>query len=108
MLYVLQIVESLLEESSTQEDGMTKDWVQRFMLLGGFQQILAMFHESLGVLSHKHADNLGKFEKSFLEYMLKLIKIFILAAFSVDEVGGGDLTADSVFDVIQMVKTASS
>lgn len=75
-------------------------------MLGGFQEILTMFHKSLEILSNKHADSLGKFEKNFLEFMLKLIKIFILAAFAVDDVGEG--AADSVFDVIQLVKTASN
>ncbi len=79
------------------EEQLKRDWVQRFMLLGGFQEIMTMFHRSLEIISHKQADNLSKFEKNFLEQMLKLIKIFVLAAFSVDEVEGNE---DSVFDVI--------
>lgn len=62
-----------------------------------------MFHKSLEILSAKHADMHTKFEKNFLEQMLKLIKIFVLAAFSIDEVEG-----DSVFEVMQLVKKASS
>lgn len=65
MLYVLQIVEVLLEESSlvqeahdsqTKEDILKRDWVSRFMLAGGFQQILSIFRKSLELISHKQAD----------------------------------------------------
>jgi|LauGreDrversion4_2_1035121.scaffolds.fasta_scaffold85881_4 hypothetical protein len=67
MLYVLQIVEALLEESSyvqefqaknahaalSEEDQEKSDWLRRFLVLGGFQQILSMFHKSLEMLSQK-------------------------------------------------------
>ena len=65
-----------------------------------------MFRKSLELISHKQADSLSKFEKSFLEQMLKLIKMFVLAAFSVDEEEGG--VGDQVFEAIQLVKTASA
>ena len=38
--------------------------------------------------------------------MLKLIKMFVLAAFSLDEEEGG--VGDQVFEAIQLVKTASA
>jgi len=51
MLYALQIVESLLEEDHSPEkqgvskpgDELKKDWIQRFLTLGGFQEILNLF-----------------------------------------------------------------
>ena len=68
------------------------------MTRGGFQQILTMFHKSLEIISGKHHDNLSRFEKNFLEQMLKLIRIFVLAAYSVQDSDGAD--ESSVFDVI--------
>lgn len=50
------------------------------------------------------ADSMSKFEKNFLEQMLKMIKIFILAAYAADE---NAEHGDSVFDVIELVKQAS-
>ncbi|CDW89068.1 ubiquitin carboxyl-terminal hydrolase family protein [Stylonychia lemnae] len=105
MLYVLQIIESLLEDSSVldlnqQEARVTKsDWIERFLTLGGFHEILNMFEASLKLLQQKPMDLLSKFEKSFLEYMLKLIRIFILSAFSANDA--------SVFDIINLVKKSS-
>lgn len=87
MLYVLQIVEALLEESAHEDS----EWAKRFLLIGGFQEILNMFHKSLGMIGQKQAESLSKFEKNFLEQMLKLIKIFVLAAFAVE----GDDDCDS-------------
>ncbi len=65
------------------------------MQLGGFQELLIIFHKALGIISGKHADNVSKFEKNFLEQMLKLIKVFVLAAYSID-----DTDENLVFDVI--------
>jgi hypothetical protein len=50
--------------------------------LDGFKEILLLFHKSIDLLSGKSADNLNKFEKNFLEFMLRLIKIFMMSAFS--------------------------
>jgi|LauGreDrversion4_2_1035121.scaffolds.fasta_scaffold47963_5 hypothetical protein len=61
-----------------------------------------MFHKSLEIISSKDIDNITKFEKNFLEQMLKLIKIFILAALSIDD------DENTVFEVLQMVKSKSS
>lgn len=61
-----------------------------------------MFHKSLEIISSKDIDKITKFEKNFLEQMLKLIKIFLLAALSVDD------DEDTVFEVLQMVKSKSS
>jgi hypothetical protein len=47
---------------------------------------------------------MSKFEKNFLEQMLKMIKIFILAAYSADE---NTEQGDSVFDFIELVKQSS-
>lgn len=44
--------------------------------------MLKLFHHSLNKLSEVQSDSLSKFEKSLLEFMLKLIKIFMMAAFS--------------------------
>jgi hypothetical protein len=54
------------------------------MTLGGFQEILNNFRHSLRLIAIRSADSMTKFEKHFLEQMLKMIKIFILAAFAVD------------------------
>ena len=62
-----------------------------------------MFHKSLELISHKNPDQLSKFEKNFLEQMLKLIRIFVLAAYSIDDAEG-----TSVFDVLELVKKGSS
>ena len=60
------------------------------MSLGGFQHILNMFHKSLELIATtKQADSMSKFEKNFIEQMLKLIRIFVLAAYAIDE-GEGD------------------
>ena len=110
MLYTLQIVEALLEEEETAGEGendeamdeelrMKENWIQRFLQVGGFQQILNLFHKSLELLSQKQVDALSKFEKNFLEYMLKLIRIFILSAFSAND--------QSVFEVFTLVKKSS-
>ena len=114
MLYVLQIVEALIEESSsiqeqpakdpsdlTDEDTFKSDWFERFMVLGGFQQIVKMFHKSLQILSNKSADHMNKFEKNFIEQMLRLIKIFIISAFS----SGDD--EQEVMQVLELVRTKS-
>ena len=90
MLYVLQIVEALLEESAHEDS----EWVKRFLLIGGFQEILNMFRTSLSMIGQ--AESLTKFEKNFLEQMLKLIKIFVLAAFAVE----GDYGDNDVYEVI--------
>ena len=72
------------------------------MSLGGFQQILQMFHKSLEIISGKDIDKISKFEKNFLEQMLKLIRIFVLATYSMDD------QDDTVFEVLKMVKSKSS
>ena len=77
-----------------------KDWIQRFLSLGGFQEIVKLFHKSLDMLSQKPVDALSKFEKNFLEFMLKLIRIFILAAFSANNT--------DLVDVLSLVKRSSS
>lgn len=48
---------------------------------------------------------MSKFEKNFLEQMLKMIKVFVMAAYAVGEEGKTD---QSVFDVIELVKQASN
>ena len=115
MLYVLQIVEALIEEQSsihdqkakdtpadmTEEDLFKRDWFERFMSRGGFQQILKMFHKSLEILASKSADHMNKFEKNFIEQMLRLIKIFVIAAFSSGE------EDEEVIEVLEMVRTKS-
>lgn len=53
-----------------------------------------MFHKSLEIISSKDIDKITKFEKNFLEQMLKLIKIFLLAALSIDD------DEDTVFEVL--------
>jgi len=45
-------------------------------------------------------DMLSKFEKNFLEYMLKLIRIFVLSAFSAND--------QSFYEVLNLVKKSSS
>jgi hypothetical protein len=72
------------------------------MSLGGFQQILKMFHKSLEIISGKNADLMTKFEKNFIEQMLKLIRIFIIAAFSSTD------DSNSVIDVLEMVRSKST
>ena len=62
-----------------------------------------MFHKSLEIISHKNPDQMSKFEKNLIEQMLKLIRIFVLAAYSVDDIEGS-----SVYDVLELVKKASS
>lgn len=52
------------------------------------------------MLSHKPVDILTKFEKNFLEYMLKMIRIFILSAFAAND--------QSLFEVLNLVKKSSS
>jgi hypothetical protein len=61
-----------------------------------------MFHKSLEIISHKNPDQISKFEKNLIETMLKLIRIFVLAAYSVD-----DLDGSNVYDVLELVKKAS-
>ena len=61
-----------------------------------------MFHKSLEIISSKDIDKITSFEKNFLEQMLKLIRIFVLAAYSVDD------EDDTVFEVLKMVKSKSS
>jgi hypothetical protein len=85
----------------TEEDAFKRDWFERFMSLGGFQQILKMFHKSLEILASKNADNMSKFEKNFIEQMLRLIKIFVISAFS----SGDD--DEGVMEVLEMVRTKS-
>lgn len=115
MLYVLQIVEALIEEQSsiqedharkepcdlTDEDFLKSDWFERFMVLGGFQQIVKMFHKSLQILANKSADSMNKFEKNFIEQMLRLIKIFIISAYS----SGDD--EQEVMQVLELVRSKS-
>jgi len=62
-----------------------------------------MFHKSLGIISHKHADQLSKFEKNFLDQMLKLIRTFVIAAYSINEQDESE-----VLDVIELVRSRSS
>ena len=78
----------------SEEESFKLDWVQRFMSLEGFQQILQMFHKSLEIISSKKIDKITQFEKNFLEQMLKLIRIFVLAAYSIDD------DDNSVFEVL--------
>ena len=85
----------------SEEESFKLDWVQRFMSLEGFQQILQMFHKSLEIISSKEIDKITQFEKNFLEQMLKLIRIFVLAAYSIDD------DDNSVFEVLYMVKNKS-
>ena len=54
----------------------------------------------MDLLSGRQADTLTKFEKNFLEFMLRLIRIFLMSAFSASDYG--DL------DVIAMVRTGSN
>lgn len=60
-----------------------------------------MFHKSLEILSNKSADHMNKFEKNFIEQMLRLIKIFIIAAYS----SGDD--EQEVISVLELVRTRS-
>lgn len=69
------------------------------MTLGGFQQILKMFHKSLEILSNQSADHMNKFEKNFIEQMLRLIKIFIISAYS---------SSDDDQDVMQVLELVRS
>ena len=62
--------------------------------------MLKLFHHSLNKLSGIQSDSLTKFEKSLLEFMLKLIKIFMMAAFSASQV--------NAIDVVALVKRQSS
>ena len=60
-----------------------------------------MFHKSLEIISSTEIDKITKFEKNFLEQMLKLIRIFVLAAYSIDD------DDNTIFEVLQMVKSKS-
>ena len=51
-------------------------------------------------MSGVQSDQLSKFEKSLLEFMLKLIKIFMMAAFSASQV--------STLDIVALVRRQSS
>lgn len=82
------------------EDELKSDWIQRFLSVGGFQEILKLFHDALGLLCHKPVDGLTKFEKNFLEFMLKMIRIFLMAAFSSME--------DNFSDVLTLVRKGNS
>ena len=85
----------------TDEDFLKSDWFERFMVLGGFQQIVKMFHKSLQILANKSADSMNKFEKNFIEQMLRLIKIFIISAYS----SGDD--EQEVMQVLELVRSKS-
>ncbi len=61
-----------------------------------------MFHKSLDIISGQDIDKITKFEKNFLEQMLKLIRVFVMAAYSIDE------DDQTVFEVMELVKNKSS
>jgi hypothetical protein len=60
-----------------------QQWIKNFLNTGGFNEILKQFHYALNLFngSGKTADNMDNTEKSFVEYMLRLIKTFITASF---------------------------
>jgi hypothetical protein len=60
-----------------------------------------MFHKSLEILSSKSADHMNKFEKNFIEQMLRLIKVFVIAAFS----SGDD--EEGIIEVLELVRNKS-
>jgi hypothetical protein len=61
-----------------------------------------MFHKSLELISTtKQADTISKFEKNFIEQMIKLIRIFVLAAYA-------DEDQEQIYNVLEMVKSNSS
>mmetsp|Transcript_19373 Transcript_19373/g.14042 ORF Transcript_19373/g.14042 Transcript_19373/m.14042 type:complete len:120 (+) Transcript_19373:194-553(+) len=107
MLYSLQLVQSYLSvdngsyDVSTSAGQFLQDWIQRFLQAGGFQCLLEKFHYALDLLHEKSAENIDKFEKSFIELMLQIIKVFMLAACQ-------EGSQDSILTVIQMVKQSST
>jgi len=106
MLYTLQIVHSFLSEDtssldlSTEQGQLKKTWIERFLQQGGFIKILELFNTSTDTLCKKPAEQLNKFEKSFIELLLQIIKIFMMAACQQGN-------SDNMMDVMQMVKQTS-
>ena len=69
--------------------------------MGGVEALINLFNYSHELLQGKSADALNKFEKNFMEFMLKITKTLIMAAFADEKKG-------NLNDFLNLVKKNSS
>ena len=74
MLYSLQIVEAILLDDS--DDAKRKEWIKRFVSLGGLRELQTQLASALASIKSSPTDN----KKKYVEQILKLIRIFIIAS----------------------------
>jgi hypothetical protein len=72
------LVSDLLQEESNEENNaeLIKSWILRFLKIGGFE-----FSYSLFTQNQKAINEMTEFQKNFLGFILKILRIFITAAF---------------------------
>ena len=90
-MYTLEIVDSILTNTTCQVDPASAEgelrtnWVERFLRQGGFEQLMILLEKAL----HLSRDQLGQVQiasevgntiKKFLNFMLRITKVFIMAA----------------------------
>ena len=90
-MYCLDLIESIVESPimpanpDSDEAKLRKDWIERFLKIGGFNQLLLLLEKahqlSKATIDREDASNeKNNIIKQFLKQMLKIIKIFITAA----------------------------
>jgi hypothetical protein len=68
-------------EEQLVENELRKDWSMKFLKNGGFQYIYKLFMDNKKLLTSVTT----KFEKDFISFLFKIIRVFIMAAFSAEK-----------------------
>lgn len=92
-------VAELLQKTATkaedeQVEKQKNDWIINFLQNDGFGYILGLF------MDQQNTTNMNKFQKNFLDFMLKILRVFITAAFAANDPNLGDM--------IQLVRKQST
>jgi len=94
LMYSIEIIDSFLVNDNSMMDPkvdeakLKNDWAVRFMDQGGFEQLLKLFGEAIKMtqdLAEEDHTEVANTRKRFLDYMLRIIKVFIMAALQSEE-----------------------
>jgi len=94
LLYTLQIIESFMEdpsEENQEEFEQRRQWKLNFIKLGGFQHIYSI------LLNFTYSNDI--FQKNCIGFILKLISMFVLAAFTA--------LRPEIYEVVELVRKQS-
>ncbi len=83
-----------------EEERLRLNWTRSFLNLGGFEELFTLFQSSHQLLAGKNIDSMNTYEKMFIQQMLSILRIFLMAAFSASE--------PNVYNVISLGRQQSS